>query len=116
MASVTYHGEYPEGQVDEEGNAYIEHLGERFVRGGKAVSVSDKETVAKFAANRFFKTEGSDAEDVKEAKAEAEEAEADTLRAYLREHSVPFNHKVGLDKLRALRADYDASVKAAGEE
>lgn len=116
MASVTYHGEFPEGQVDDEGHAYIEHLGERFTRGGKAVNVSDKDAVAKFAANRFFKTDGSDADDVKGAKAEADEAEADTLRAWLRDHSVPFHHKVGLDKLRALRADYEASVKAAGEE
>jgi hypothetical protein len=116
MASVTYHGEFPEGQVDEDGNAFIVHLGQTFTRGGKAVSVSDKETIAKFAANRFFKTEGSDAEDVKDAKAEAEQAEVQALRDWLGDNRVPFHHREGLASLRAKRADYEASVKSAGEE
>lgn len=116
MASVTYHGEFPEGQVDEDGNAFIVHLGQTFTRGGKAVSVSDKAEIAKFASNRFFKTEGSDADDVKDAKAEAEQAEVTALRAWLDDNKVPFHHREGLASLRAKRADYEASVKSAGEE
>lgn len=116
MASVTYHGEFPEGQVDEDGNAFIVHLGHTFIRGGKSVSVSDKDEISKFAANRFFKTEGSDADDVKEAKAEAEQAEVEALRAWLNENKVPFHHREGLASLKAKRADYEASVKSAGEE
>lgn len=116
MASVSYHGEYVEGQEDDDGNAFIVHLGHTFTRGGKSVSVTDKDVLSKFAANRFFKTEGSDADEVKEAKAEAEQAEVEALRAWLDENKVPFHHREGLEKLRAKRADYEASVKAAGEE
>ena len=52
MAKVTYHGEYPEGA-----DTIVQH-GQTFERKGRAVEVSDKATLARFAANPFFNVEG----------------------------------------------------------
>lgn len=106
MSAVTYHGEYPDGQD------YIDHQGYRFER-GKSTSVTDKTDLAKLAANRFFKTPQSDKEEVEQGQDEAEVAEAQTLQTWLREHEVPFHHKLGLSKLRDLKEDYEKRVAEA---
>ncbi len=114
MSGVTYHGEYPEGQVNEDGKRYIVHLGETFVE-GKSVSVTDKHTLAKFAGNRFFKTEGSDKDAVEQGKEEADKAEAEAIRAKLAEDGISPHHKVGLAGLRKLRDEHEALKAEASE-
>lgn len=110
MAAVTYHGEFPEGRDT------IEQHGFEFGRDGKSVNVTDKDLLTKFANNRFFKTAESDKEQVQSAEVEAEQAETETLRAWLSEQKVPFHHKLGRDKLQALKDDYlKAQDKAAAE-
>lgn len=110
MAQVKYHGEFPEGQ-----DTITQH-GYEF-EAGKAVNVTDKALIEKFAGNRFFEVSGeSDKELVKQGQSDAEQAETETLQAWLREHQVPFHHKLGADKLRALKADYlKAQEKAQAE-
>lgn len=110
MATVKYHGEYPEG-ADE----IVQH-GVTFEK-GKSVSVTDKDVVAKLAANRFFEVSGeSDKDEVKAGQDEAEKAETETLREWLTAHQVPFHHKLGRDKLQGLKDDYlKAQDKAQAE-
>ncbi len=110
MATVTYHGEFPEGQ-----DTIVQH-GYEFERGGKGVKVEEKDLLAKFAGNRFFKTEGADADEVKRGKDEAEAAELQTLKDWLNDHQVPFHHKAGLEKLRGMKADYEMQTQKAAEE
>lgn len=111
---VTYHGEYPEGQVNEDGDQYIVQHDHTFVR-GKSVDVKDEALQAKFAQNRFFETAKSDKDDVDAAKDEAEEAEVQTLRDYLKTENVPAHHRLGLTALRDLKAKHeDAKAKAQG--
>lgn len=110
MTAVTYHGEYPEGQ-----DTIVQH-GYEFGRDGKSVNVTDKDLLAKFATNRFFKTADSDKEDVESAKGEAEQAETETLKAWLTEENVPFHHRAGLKTLRDLREQHEqAKAKAQAE-
>lgn len=109
MAAVTYHGEFPEGKDT------IEQHGFEFGRDGKSVNVTDKDLLAKFAQNRFFKTEGSDKEQVETAQTEAQANEAETLRAYLAEHNVPVRANANLASLQKARSDYDAAVIKAQE-
>jgi hypothetical protein len=106
MAAVTYHGEFPEGA-----DTIIQH-GFEFGRDGKSVNVTDKALLAKFAGNRFFKT----ADSAKAAEVEAEQAEAEALRAWLTDHRVPFHHKAGRDKLQALKDEYLKTEAKAQEE
>lgn len=112
MSGVTYHGEYPLEQVDGEGNPFIEQHGYIF-NPGKSVDVKDKDVLAKFARNRFFKTADSDKEVVERGQSEADKAEAETLTAWLKDHQVPVHHKMKMDTLRGLKADYEkAQLKA----
>ena len=115
MASVTYHGEFPEGQ-EEDGTPYVEQYGYRFYP-NKSVSVADEEHLTKLAGNRFFKVSGkSDKEAVEQGESEAENAETETLKSWLTDHQVPFHHKAGLAKLQGLKDDYlKAQEKAAAE-
>jgi len=115
VSGVTYHGEYPEGQVNDDGKRYVVQHGETFVE-GKSVSVTDKPTLAKFAANRFFKTEGSDKEAVAGGQAEAEKAEAEAIRAALAEDGISAHHKLGLPALRKLRDEHEALKAEASED
>jgi len=110
MASVKYFGEFPEGKDT------IEQHGYEF-EAGKAVNVTDKALVEKFAGNRFFEVSGaSDKDQVKQGQEEAEEARTATLQAWLNDHQVPFHHRAGADKLEALKADYlKAQEKAQAE-
>jgi hypothetical protein len=111
MASVKYHGEFPEGQEE-----IVQH-GYTFERGGKAVDVKDKDLLSRFATNRFFEVSGeSDKDDVKAGQAEAEEAETETLRAWLDEHNVPFRANASLKSLREAREDYEKRQAAAQED
>lgn len=111
---VTYHGEYPEGQVNEDGDQYIVQHDHTFVR-GKSVDVKDEVLQAKFDQNRFFETAKSDKDEVAAAKDEAEEAEAQALRDYLKAENVPFHHKLGLKSLRDLKDEHDkAKAEAKG--
>lgn len=110
MAQVTYHGEFPEGA-----DTITQH-GYEFGREGKAVNVTEKDLLAKFATNRFFKTSDSDKEAVEAGQDEAEKAEAQSLREWLTDHQVPFHHKLGRDKLQGLKDDYlKAQEKAQAE-
>jgi hypothetical protein len=110
MAKVKYHGEFPEGK-----DAITQH-GYEFSRDGSAVEVKEEGLLSKFASNRFFEVSGaSDKEEVKQGQAEAENAEAETLKAWLTEHRVPFHHRAGLDKLRSLKADYEKAQEKAQE-
>lgn len=111
MAKVTYHGEFPEGA-----DSIVQH-GETFER-GKAVDVSDKALLERFANNRFFKVAGGKQSKEEQAALdaaakEAEEAEASTLRAYLDGENVPYKADASLKDLQAARADHDAAVAAA---
>lgn len=111
---VSYHGEYPEGQVDEGGNAFVVQHGYTFER-GKSVDVKEENLQAKFAGNRFFETAKSDKDDVDAAKDEAEEAEVQTLREYLKAENVPAHHKLGLKGLRDLKVAHEkAKAEAQG--
>jgi len=111
---VTYNGEYPLEQVNEGGDPFIVHHGYTFVR-GKSVDVKEEALQAKFAQNRFFETVKSDKDDVNAAKDEAEEAEVQTLRDYLKAENVPAHHRLGLTALRDLKAKHeDAKAKAQG--
>jgi hypothetical protein len=115
MSGVTYHGEYPEGQVNEDGKRYIVQHGETFVE-GKSVNVTDKETLKKFAGNRFFKTEGSDKDAIAQGADEAEKAEAALIREQLAEDGITPHHKVGLAGLRKLREEHEALKAKASED
>lgn len=110
MAQVTYHGEYPEGQ-----DTIVQH-GYEFSRDGKSVNVTEKDLLAKFAANRFFKTADSEKEDVEQGQEEAEQAEAETLKAWLGENKVPYRANASLANLRKAREDYEAAQKKALED
>lgn len=114
MSSVTYHGEYPDGQVDDEGKPFIVHQGYTF-KPGESVKVTDKYDIVALSKNRFFKTPDSDKDEVERAKDEAEEAETATLKAYLTAENVPYHHKTGLAKLRDLKADHDLAKAQAAE-
>lgn len=115
MTSVTYHGDYPEGQVNEDGKRYIVQYDETFVE-GKSVNVTDKNLVAKLAANRFFKTEGSDKDAVEQGKEEAEKSEAEAIRARLAEDGINPHHKLGLPALRKLRDEHEALKAEAAKD
>lgn len=109
MATVKYNGEFPEGA-----DSIVQH-GVTFER-GKSANVTDKETLARLSTNRFFEVSGeSDKEQVEQGKSEAEQAEADTLRAYLDDKSVPYRANANLASLRKAREDYDAAVAKAQE-
>ena len=110
MAQVKYHGEYPEGADSITQHGFV-------FEDGKAVNVTDKALIEKFAGNRFFEVSGeSDKDQVKQGQADAEKAEVESLQGWLNEHKVPFHHKLGADKLRALKADYlKAQEKAQAE-
>lgn len=111
MASVKYHGEFPEGKDT------IEQHGFEFEK-GKAVNVTDKTLIEKFAGNRFFEVSGeSDKDLVKQGQEDADQAETESLKAWLNEHQVPFHHKLGRDKLEGLKAEYlKAQDKAQAEQ
>lgn len=101
MAQVKYHGEYPDGSDS------ISQYGYEFA-GGKAVSITDKTVLGKLAGNRFFEVSGeSDKNEVKAGQEEAEEAESETLRAWLDDKSVPYRANASLKSLREARADYE---------
>lgn len=109
MAQVKYFGEYPEGA-----DSITQH-GVEFER-GKSVNVTDKAVLERLSNNRFFEVSGeSDKEQVTQGKEEAEQAEADTLRAYLDDKSVPYRANANLASLRKAREDYDAAVAKAQE-
>ena len=109
MAQVKYHGEFPEGKDT------IVQNGHEF-EAGKSVNVSDKDLLEKFAANRFFEVSGqSDKDLVEQGKEDADKAEVESLQSWLRDHQVPFHHKLGADKLRGLKADYLKAEKNAQE-
>jgi len=110
MAGVTYHGEFPEGADA------IEQHGYEFSRDGKAVNVTEKDLLAKFAGNRFFKTADSEKEDVEQGQDEAEKAEVETLREYLKRENVPVHHRTGLDGLRKAKADHEKAQQKASED
>lgn len=114
MSAVTYHGEYPDGQVNEEGKRYIVQHGETFVE-GKSVNVTDKVALARFASNRFFKTVESDKDAVTQGQDEAEKAEVEALRAELTEAGFAPHHRLGLDKLRELKAQHETTKAKAAE-
>lgn len=114
MTAVTYHGEYPEGQ-EEDGTPYVEQYGYRFYP-GKSVSVTDEAQVAKLAQSRFFKVAGkSDKDAVEQGQEEAEKAESEALRSWLVERGYNPHHKLGVDKLRALKADHEKAQEKAQE-
>ena len=110
MAQVSYHGEFPEGQ-----DTIVQH-GYEFSRDGKSVNVTEKDKLAKFAANRFFKTADSEKEDVEQGQEEAEKAEAETLREYLKRENVPVHHRTGLEGLRKAKADHEKAQQKALED
>lgn len=115
MTAVKYHGEFPEGQVDDDGKPFIEQHGYTFTA-GKSVDVKEDYLVENLAGNRFFEVAGkSDKGEVEGGKADAEAAETETLRSWLTEHQVPFHHKLGLAKLEGLKADYLAAQAEAAE-
>ena len=114
MSAVTYHGEYG-SLVDSEGHRYIEHGGYTFTE-GKSTNVTDKGDLLKLAQNRFFKAPDSDKEDVEQGKDEAELAETETLRAYLKAENVPSHHKMNLATLKKLKDEHErAKADAAAE-
>lgn len=115
MSGVTYHGEYPEGQVNEDGKRYIVQHGETFVE-GKSVNVTDKALLGKFAGNRFFKTEGSDKDAIAQGADEADKAEAEAIRASLAEDGINPHHKLGLPALRKLRDEHEALKAEAAKD
>lgn len=109
MASVKYHGEFPEGK-----DTITQH-GYEF-EAGKGVNVTDKDLLQKFAQNRFFEVSGeSDKELVEQGKDDAEKAELETLQGWLRDHQVPFHHKEGVAKLREKKAAYEKAQLQAQE-
>ena len=114
MSGVTYHGSFPDGQVNEDGDRYIDQYGYRFVE-GKSVDVKEKEYLSKLAGNRFFKTADSDKDAVDEGKAEGEKAEAESIRAALAEDGIVPHHKLGLPALRKLRDEHEALKAEASE-
>lgn len=114
MSAVTYHGEYGD-LVDGEGHRYIEHQGYVFTE-GKSTNVTDKGDLRKLAQNRFFKAPDSDKEEVEQGKDEAELAEIETLRGYLKAENVPSHHRMNLDTLQKLKDDHvKAKADAAAE-
>lgn len=108
MAQVTYHGEFPEDREE-----IVQH-GYTFER-GKSVDVKDKDLLTKFASNRFFKTADSDKDAVEAGQEEADRAEEQTLRSYLRDENVPAHHKLNLNSLRKLKADHEKAKAEAAE-
>jgi len=115
MSAVTYHGEYPEGQVNEDGKRYVVQHEETFVE-GKSVNVTDKGLLAKFAANRFFKTEGSDKDAIAQGADEADKAEAEAIRAKLAEDGIHPHHLTKLPNLRKLRDEHEALKAEAAQD
>ncbi len=107
MASVKYHGEFPEGKDSIEMYGYV-------FEGDKAVNVTDEDHLAKFSGNRFFEVSGkSDKEQTALGKEDAEKAELQSLQEWLTAKSVPFHHREGVDKLRAKKAEWlKADAKA----
>lgn len=105
MSSVTYHGEYPDGQLDDEGEPFIIQQGYKFTP-GKPVKVDNDFDLLALTQNRFFKTPDSDKEELKRAQDEAEKAEVASLQSWLDDHQVPHHHRLGSAKLRELKADY----------
>lgn len=114
MSAVTYHGEYPADQVNEDGKRFIVQHGETFVE-GNSVNVTDKALLSKFAGNRFFKAAESDKDAVAQGQDEAEKAETEALRAELTEAGYAPHHRLGLDKLRELKAQHEAARAKASE-
>jgi len=114
MSVVTYFGEFPEGQVDEEGKPFIVQQGYTF-HPGEGVKVTDKHDLLELTKNRFFKAPDSDKEEIEQAKAEAEAAEEQTLRGWLQEHQVPVHHRAGLKALRDAKNEYLLAQAAAAE-
>lgn len=108
MAQVTYHGEFPEDK-----DHIVQH-GYTFER-GKSVDVKEKDLLAKFVTNRFFKTADSDKSAVEQGQEDADKAEEQTLRAYLAEERVPAHHKLNLASLRKLKADHEKAKAEAAE-
>jgi hypothetical protein len=115
MSGVTYHGSYPEGQVNEDGDRYIVHQGYTFVE-GKSVNVTDKGDLSKLSANRFFKTADSDKDAIEQGKDEGDKAEADSIRAALAEDGIVPHHKLGLPALRKLRDEHEALKAEAAKD
>lgn len=113
--SVKYLGTYPEGQVDDDGVPYIDQYEYRF-QPNKAVSISDEYHLEKLSGNRFFEVSGESKKDeVDAARLEAEESEAETLRAYLADEKVPVRANASLDNLRKAKADHEAAKLKAQE-
>lgn len=106
MASVKYHGEYPEaGSIQQYGYTFEPN---------KSVSVTDDYHLQKFAGNRFFEVSGkSDKEQVEQGQEDAEQAETATLKAYLDEHHVPYRANASLKALRELKADREKALEEA---
>lgn len=114
MSGVTYHGEYGD-LVDGEGKRYIEHGGYTFTE-GKATNVTDKSDLRKLSQNRFFKAPDSDKEEVELGKDQAELAEIETLRGYLKAENVPSHHKMNLPTLRKLKDEHEKAKAEAALE
>ncbi len=115
MSAVTYHGEFPVDQVNDKGEPYIEQHGYTFVA-GKSVDVKEKELVAKFAANRFFKTADSDKDAVAQGADEAEKAREAELRQYLADNGIQAHHRLGVEKLEALKSEFEKTQAKAQAE
>ena len=106
MANVKYHGEYPEaGSIQQYGYTFEPN---------KSVSVTDEYHLGKFAGNRFFEVSGkSDKDQVEQGQEDAEKAEAETLKAYLDEHHVPYRANASLKALRDLKAEREKALEEA---
>lgn len=106
MATVKYHGEYPEaGSISQYGYSFEPN---------KGVSVTDEYHLQKFAGNRFFEVSGkSDKDQVEQGQEDAEQAESETLKAYLDEHHVPYRANASLKALRELKADREKALQEA---
>lgn len=114
MTAVTYHGEYPEGQVNDENEPFILHEGYEWTP-GTSVTVTDDEVLKRLATNRFFKLPKADKDEIERGLREAEEAEVQTLKTWLTDHKVPFHGGSGLVKLQGLKADYQRQLDDAAQ-
>lgn len=113
MAKVTYIGTYPDGQVDDDGVAYIDQYDYRF-QPKKSVDVTDEYHLEKLTGNRFFEVSGESKKDeVDAARQEAEANEVDSLKAWLEERKVPVHHKMKVETLRNLKSEYEAAQAEA---
>ena len=109
MASVKYHGEFPEDR-----DSIVQH-GVTFER-NKSVNVTDKDVLARLSTNRFFEVSGeSDKDQVEQGKDEAEKAEADAIRARLEQDGIRPHHLLKLPALRKLRDEQEALKDKAAE-